>query len=649
MKIAAILSQVDLNTIALPEFQRGYVWNRDQVRGLMRSLYHKYPAGSLLTWITRGDMTATRGSPAPTLGTVSLLLDGQQRITSLYGVMRGKPPKFFDGNAKAFTGLYFNLDSEEFEFYAAQKMQSNPLWVNVTELFIEPNSASGLTVQLVQNPEYAARLTTYITRLGQLTGISNIDFHIEEIVGEDKTVDMVVDIFNKVNSGGTKLSSGDLALAKVCAEWPEAREQMKLALAEWAAAGFHFKLDWLMRVVNAVITGEAYFAALSKVTPEQFRQGLTDAKKAINKLLNLMNSRLGIDSDQVLGSRYSFPLMARYIHLRGSEFNNSPEQNKLLYWYVNTFLWGRYAGSTESVLARDLNLTADPEGALDRLIADLRRDRGDLALKAADFEGSTRGARFYPLLYMLTRVDHARDWGSGFELHDDLLGKLMGLQVHHIFPQAQLKKAGYDRQQINAIANFTFLTQETNLEISDRLAADYLPEYKARHPGAVESHWMPMEPKVWQIDQYPAFLDKRRHLLADGANQFLNVLLKGIDKNLHADLSDAPPVGNTAVDDTEGKLLADLNRWVTEAKLPEGELRYELMTEHGPVTLDLAWPLGLQEGLSQPVAFLFEELDATLTAANQAGYLYFTDRGAFKAYVEQDVLASGLPQQGSLT
>ena len=345
MKIADILSQVDLNTIALPEFQRGYVWNRDQVRGLMRSLYHRYPAGSLLTWITRGDMTVTRGGPAPTLGAVSLLLDGQQRITTLYGVIRGRPPRFFDGNAKAFTGLYFNLDSEEFEFYAPQKMQNNPLWVNVTELFTVVNRSSDLTVQLVQNPEYAAKLTTYISRLGQLTGISNIDFHIQEIVGEDKTVDMVVDVFNKVNSGGTKLSSGDLALAKVCAEWPEAREQMKLALAGWAAAGFHFKLDWLMRVVNAVITGEAYFAALSKVTPEQFKQGLTDATKAVNKLLNLMNSRLGIDSDQVLGSRYSFALMARYVHLRGSGFNNASEQNKLLYWYVHTFLWGRYAGS----------------------------------------------------------------------------------------------------------------------------------------------------------------------------------------------------------------------------------------------------------------------------------------------------------------
>ena len=65
-------------------------------------------------------------------GVVQLLLDGQQRMTSLYGIIRGKPPDFFDGNEYAFTGLYFNLESETFEYYAPVKMKDDPFWVDVT-------------------------------------------------------------------------------------------------------------------------------------------------------------------------------------------------------------------------------------------------------------------------------------------------------------------------------------------------------------------------------------------------------------------------------------------------------------------------------------------------------------------------------------
>src|SRR3954454_853929 len=103
MKIEDILSQIDLGSMALPEFQRGYVWNRDQVRGLMQSLYRRYPVGSLLVWVTKTEIADARGQVTMTPGSVRLLLDGQQRITSLYGIVRGRPPKFFEGNKDAFT------------------------------------------------------------------------------------------------------------------------------------------------------------------------------------------------------------------------------------------------------------------------------------------------------------------------------------------------------------------------------------------------------------------------------------------------------------------------------------------------------------------------------------------------------------------
>lgn len=101
-KLSLTLHQIDSGTILLPEFQRGYVWNRDQVRGLMRSLYLCHPVGGLLFWETSAGDLSVRGGLAGS-GTHNLLLDGQQRVTSLYGVVRGKEPAFFEGDASAFT------------------------------------------------------------------------------------------------------------------------------------------------------------------------------------------------------------------------------------------------------------------------------------------------------------------------------------------------------------------------------------------------------------------------------------------------------------------------------------------------------------------------------------------------------------------
>jgi len=643
MKISTILDQIDLGSMALPEFQRGYVWNREQVRGLMDSLYRKHPVGSLLVWVTKTETAVARGDSALAPGSVKLLLDGQQRITSLYGIIRGMPPQFFDGNEQTFTGLHFNLDDETFEFYTQQKMQNNPLWVNVTELM---RIGAGEAIQrVITNPDLQPRLTHYINHLSAIDAIKQVDLHIEEVTGEDKTVDVMVEIFNRVNSGGTKLSKGDLALARICAAWPEARGEMKARLEKWATAGFYFKLEWLLRNINTILTGEALFSALRDVDTPTFQSGLRQAEKSIDRLLNLVSTRLGLDHDRVLGGRYAFPLLSRYFAELDGQVPDFRERDKLLYWYVHTFLWGRYAGSTESVLNQDLAMVEERDGALDRLIDALRRIRGSLRLEANDFVGWSQGARFYPLLYMLTRTCKSQDWDTGVELSSHLLGNLSQLQLHHIFPKALLYTHGYPRSEVNALANFTFLTQETNLIVSDRDPKEYLEEFATKHPGAVESHWIPMDRSLWRVENYRSFLAARRELLAEAADRFLDSLLAGAVPEAEIVSVDtkmtAVVVPGAVAGEEEERALQQCNEWVVRQNLPEGEYMYELADpETGePLALfDLAWPDGLQAGYSQPVALLLDESEETQEIANQNGYRYFTDVQAFRDYVEREIL-----------
>jgi hypothetical protein len=623
MKVQQILDLIDAHDMALPEFQRGYVWNREQVRGFFSSLYQGYPIGGFLVWHTEAGGTAQRGV-GHLDGKVKLLLDGQQRATSLYGVIRGKAPEFFEGNEQAFTGLHFNVTDEVFEFYAPTKMKSDPAWIDVSHLMehgLAPYIAQAGTVA---GPDKTAEI---ISRLNQVMTIKDKEIHLEDVTGTDKTIDVVVDIFNRVNSGGTKLSKGDLALAQVCARWPEARQAMNAVLAEWRKAGFDFSLDWLMRVVNAVATGKAPFNALESVTATDFEQALTSARKYVSAWLDVIAGRLGLDHDRVLFGRFAVVVLARHMHLNGGQLPDAQEQDKLLYWFANAGMWGRYAGSTESVLTQDLD--GVESGGVKKLIDILRLWRGGLTVRPDDFAGNSMGARFYPTLYMLTRTMGARDFDSGVVLSKAMLGHLSTLEVHHVFPKARLYEKGYERGDVNALANFCFLTKGSNLKISATEPAAYMPEVEQKLPGALASQWIPMDAELWTLDRYLDFLEARRRLLADAANVFLDSLLAG--ELPEADSARAstsgPAVMEEATVDERSVAVGEMVTQLRAAGFAVPERDVEVAHPETGRVLSIAeayWPEGLQPGLGQPVVLELDEDDFDENALAALGFLVFT-------------------------
>lgn len=211
--------------------------------------------------------------------------------------------------------------------------------------------------------------------------------------------------------------------------------------------------------------------------------------------------------------------------------------------------------------------------------------------------------------------------------------------------RSKLYEKGYERADVNAIANFAFLTKETNLRISNRDPEEYFAHYEAKHPGTLASQWIPTDPTLWKYENYPDFLAARRELLAQAANQFLDSLYTGTipepdstDNLLEREQIIVPC--NIASD--EEKALQVCNQWVIEQQLPAGELAYNLTEAESNDALaifDLAWPDGLQPGYSQPVALLLDEDSETEVIANQAGFRFFTAVDRFKTYVRQEILA----------
>lgn len=638
-KLSMILDQIDAGTVLLPEFQRGYVWNRDQVRGLMRSMYLGHPVGSLLLWETTAEEMAVRGGNAGS-GTHLLLLDGQQRISSLYGVIRGRAPAFFEGDEKAFTGLQFNVDTEVFEFHRPLKMSDNPHWVDVTELFRQ-----GPVPYLTRFADDPARANLYLTRLNRLHQIVDKNFPQEEITGADRTVDEVVDIFNRVNSGGTKLSKGDLALAKLCAQWPQARSSMRTALERWEGAGFSFSLDWLLRNATAVATGRALFTALDKVDAPTFQRSLEASVDHVGTFLDAVSGRLGLDHDRVLMGRYALPVVSRLLDLNGGRFDDARHRDRVLYWYVHSALWGRYAGSTETFLQLDYDAVTESgvEGAIQRLT---RWRGGSLEIRPHDFEGATKGARFYPLLYMLTRVHGARDFGSGLELKAESLGRLSSLQVHHIFPKKALRNK-YESRRVNAIANFCFLTQQSNLEVSDRTPQEYFPEVEERHPGTLASQWIPTDPDLWKVENYPDFLAARRELLAEAAENFLNGLASGAESTVEETLRPVTVLSGEP-DDARSVQVQEMVDELLRLGYAKPELDAEINDpERGRVIAEAEafWPDGLQHGLGKPVVLELDPDQADLPRLQELGYEVFTSVDSLLGFVDRlGQVAAGAPE-----
>jgi hypothetical protein len=634
-KLAAILDQIDSGSVLLPEFQRGYVWNRDQVRGLMRSLYLGYPVGGLLTWETMADGSLVRGLAAATPALRVLILDGQQRITSLYGITRGRPPAFFQGDEKAFSGLRFNVEDETFEFYAPAKMADDPRWIDVSSLFtqgLQPHIGA-LNAHLDTQP----RIVSYMERLARLRQVLDRDFHEEKITGEDKTVDVVVDIFNRVNSGGTKLSKGDLALAKKCARWPEGREAMRTHLDRWEKEGFSFNLDWLLRNMTAVATGRAEFSTLDTVSVSDFQDALEASARYVSHFLDVVAGRLGLDHNRVLMARGAFPVICRLLHEGGGRFADSAEADRVLYWYIHAALWGRFTGSTETMLNQDYDMAT--RAGIGGLIGSLERWRGgNLIIDGQDFEGFGLGSRFYPLLYLLTRVQGARDFGSGLPLHSHMLGHLTSLQIHHIFPKAVLYAAGYGRNQVNAVANFCFLTQDTNLAIGKRKPEDYFPAVEAKNPGALASQWIPQDPELWRIDRYPDFLAARRELLAGAANDLLDQLRAGDSPGDGQPLERLVIVEETEDSDSRAARVKGLIAELVELGCADPAMDCEVSDPATGEVLAMAeacWPEGLQPGQGDPVILELDPAEADLPRLKEIGYEVFTSVDSLRGYVHR--------------
>ncbi len=554
--IKELVARIERNEIRLPEMQRQYVWRSTRVRDLLDSLYRGYPSGTVLTWDTdEGVPTrdfAIGQSPDKSMR-FQLLLDGQQRLTSLSAILRGEPVCVRD--KKRPVDILFNLDHpsdlqlitevnenndtnnqdddtadatedellKRFDGMAfvvhSQKLASRPNWVSVTDVFKESSDKSFLKKAGVTSM-YDPRYDKYVERLKKLRDIKEYGYRVH-VLERDKSYEEVTEIFVRVNSLGVKLRSSDLALAQITAKWRDSLSVFQEFEQECYYKGFALDLSVHLKALVAFATGQSRFQAVSGLSIECLQEGWRSAQEGMRFALNFLSSNAQIDSPALLSSPFLAITLAMYGHQKNYQL--SPvDSEALLHWVHAANTKARYSrGSSETFLDQDLAIIRRG-GDLPALIKFLKTQVGRLEILPADLENRNSRSAYFKTMFLAFQQDNATDWRDQLKISLKHAGSKHSLQFHHLFPQAILKRAGVDNQSINDICNLSFISGRTNRKLSDQEPRSYLPEIvKELGEQALDKQCIPTDADLWRVERYDDFLASRRQLVAGRLNKFL--------------------------------------------------------------------------------------------------------------------------------
>jgi hypothetical protein len=524
-EIGSLIDKVESNEIVLPEFQREFVWKKSQAKELMKSLYSGYPIGSLLIWVTENPPEIKNDAvDREQYGLFKVLLDGQQRLTVLYMLVKDDiPPYYTDSEIRHDPrNLYFNLDSGEFK-YENKSTKDNPEWVKITEVFNDGINAWDIAREKVgdDSDRISNKAEHYHAQIKQLERITSRPLPLEEL---PKTADVhqAIDLFDRVNSQGTDLGDAELALAHMSAQWPYIRREMKRKQTDLAEKGFQFDLDFYVKCIVAVVSGTMTYEKVYDTDKAVLKDKWGQIEDILDYLVNFLQNEGHIPDSSYITTRAALiPLIA---YLGQNEIQLTQEEKRsFLKWLYVAMMWSRYGRSTDTTLEKDLSLLTD-EQPTKELMEEIKDNRGgQIEVRPSDFDGrGKRSKRFYNMIRIVTRANNPVDWKTG----EPLKGSY-SLESHHIFPKSRLYDNLYNsnnhmgQKRVNEIANRAFITSRGNQQIFTDVPKDYLPEVKSNYPEAFDKQFIPENPELWKLDNYEDFLAKRRELLAEAVNEFL--------------------------------------------------------------------------------------------------------------------------------
>ena len=566
-KLKHLIMDVESGKLGLPELQRGYVWKPVKVRNLLDSMLKGYPIGYLMLWESSEspDKSSQIGVDNKAYASAkSLVIDGQQRLTSLYAVMRGKEIIDEKFNTKPII-ISFNPLSRELRV-GDNGTKRGAEWIyDISEVFLNEARSFAYISEMVQSiaesrEKADGALADNEKQLIQQNIIDLLslgDFSIPTLeINGDADEEDVADIFVRVNSGGTPLGEDDFILTLISVYWQEGRQKIeefcrsakmpKLGTAYnflfqpspthivRIAMTFGFKRARL-RYAYMMLRGRDFDKGIYS---DDLRVTQFDRLKAVlDKVLNIQVwkdylkcveaagfiTKALITSENALVYTYVIYLIGKFDY----DMNESALRKLIAKWFFMTAVTGYYTGSPESDMESDLAdlrsiKTSDAFVTMldDKIAAVFTGDFFDITLPTSLANSAPRNPAWNGYCAALNVLDakvlfstlHTRELFS-----PTANGTKNALERHHLFPKAYLSKIGIaDDRDRNQQGNFAFIEWSDNIEILDTSPAEYMKEQLEKIPAdekadVYANHALP---DGWEHLEYQDFLRKRRVLMA---------------------------------------------------------------------------------------------------------------------------------------
>jgi hypothetical protein len=584
--VQGLVDGVTSGQIRLPDIQRPFVWSNAKIRDLIDSMYKGYPVGELMFWENSAtDHTRTIGSGDKTQSATLQVVDGQQRLTSLYAVVRGLEV-WRDDYSKEKVRIAFNPLTERFDVPNVTT-QKSPEWIaDIVEVFSGAQIATWRNY--IQKLQDAGREVDRDTEdriaenLQKLRSVLSYEFQVVQLKEAIKREE-VSDIFVRINSEGVSLTSSDFILTWLSVFWEEGRTEL-----EEFARDSRFSVNSIQHVLGKEVRWTPQNPYLTAVTPGQMlrvvvayglRRGrLQDAYNALRgrdpktreiipALREVELEKLKVGQERVLNRLHwdEFLKVLERAGFRASDMITST--NTVLYtyamwltgrvdfgvditklrevmarWFFMSQMTGRYTNSPESQIQEDIhrldeisNHTA--EGfitELDQMIkASVPDDYWSFTLVENLITSSVTAPAYMAYLASLNILraevllsnSQVRDW------IDPNRRTLKGIERHHLFPKDYLKSVLKITKttRINQVANFALVEWSTNIDISNEVPSSYWPGQLADKGLSGTSLRKQMEwhalPEDWTTLPYDEFLSQRRLLMAKVTHEGFKHLL----------------------------------------------------------------------------------------------------------------------------
>ncbi|MBP9092221.1 DUF262 domain-containing protein [bacterium] len=550
--VEELVCMIERGELRLPEMQRQYVWGAPRVRDLLDSLYRGYPSGTILLWETDEDVAlqdfAVTQANYPYR---RLLLDGQQRLTSLAAVIRGQPV-MVRGRKKPLE-ILFNLehpddlsvitevdeadddddregdnDSDEDELrqrlnkmtfvVSSKQLESDPRWVKVSEVF-----ATGVNSSFFERAGISSfkdpRHDKYNARLEQLRAIRKYMYRMD-ILERKLLYEEVTEIFVRVNSLGAKLRSSDLALAQITAKWRGSLSTFQAFQAECAKNGFDLDLGLHLKNLVVFATHQSRFRTVAGLRVALLQEAWPVSVKGMEFAINFLRNNVHIDSPILLSSPFVLVALAYYGH--SVNYVISEENEKMLrYWILVSNAKGRYSrGSSETLLDQDISGIRSGEG-VKGLIGRLRSQVGRLDISEDELKGRNQRSSLFKTMFLAFKAAGAKDWRSSVTIGSKHAGSEHKLQFHHLFPKGRLRENTQQRD-IDDISNLAFISGRENQKIGDALPSTYIPKaIEQAGLASFQAQCIPTSSDLLSVENYQDFLLERRRLICERLNEFL--------------------------------------------------------------------------------------------------------------------------------